>query len=229
MHQIISGLEYIQQFKMSHRDLKPENLLVDENQNIKIIDFGLTNNLKDGIALRTPCGSPNYAAPEVISGKSYSGCEVDIWSCGVILYAMVCGSLPFDDEHFPKLYKAIKQGKYHMPNFISPEVQDLINRMLQPNPIKRIKINEIKDHPWFLVDLPLHIINQTYTLSSNLEVDMDIVAQILQLEMSNQGLSQAQVIKAIQDHKNCDFCAVYELMLHNKQKKEFIQLQNLPE
>jgi hypothetical protein len=76
-----------------------------------------------------------------------------------------------------------------------------------------------------VLDLPLHILKQTYTLSSNLEVDMEIVGQIMQLEMSNQGLTQQQVIKAIQDHKNCDFCAVYELMLHNKQKKEFIQLQ----
>jgi serine/threonine protein kinase len=89
---------------MSHRDLKPENLLLDQNMNIKIIDFGLSNHVKDAISLKTPCGSPNYAAPEVISGKCYSGKEVDIWSCGVILYAMVCGSLPFDDENFPRLY-----------------------------------------------------------------------------------------------------------------------------
>lgn len=96
--QIISALEYTHVHKIAHRDLKPENLLLDENQNIKLIDFGLANSMKDSYALKTACGSPNYAAPELISGKMYSGVEVDVWSCGVILYAMVCGSLPFDDD-----------------------------------------------------------------------------------------------------------------------------------
>jgi serine/threonine protein kinase len=83
---------------MAHRDLKPENLLLDEFNNIKLIDFGLANYMKDGVSLSTACGSPNYAAPEVISGQAYAGQQVDVWSCGVILYAMVCGSLPFDDD-----------------------------------------------------------------------------------------------------------------------------------
>jgi serine/threonine protein kinase len=78
--------------------LKPENLLLDEHLNIRLIDFGLANIMRDSQALKTACGSPNYAAPEVISGMSYGGSEVDVWSCGVILYAMVCGSLPFDDD-----------------------------------------------------------------------------------------------------------------------------------
>ena len=91
-------MEYTHAHKITHRDLKPENLLLDENNNIKLIDFGLSNSMKDSLALKTACGSPNYAAPEIISGKAYSGIEVDVWSCGVILYAMVCGSLPFDDD-----------------------------------------------------------------------------------------------------------------------------------
>lgn len=96
--QIISAIEYSHLHKMVHRDLKPENLLLDKDYNIKLIDFGLANSTKDSVPLSTACGSPNYAAPEVISGQSYSGQEVDIWSCGVILYAMICGTLPFDDE-----------------------------------------------------------------------------------------------------------------------------------
>lgn len=88
--------------------MQPENLLLDEHQNVKIADFGLSNSLRDGQLLRTSCGSPNYAAPEVISGHLYAGPEVDVWSCGVILYALLCGSLPFDDESISALFKKIK-------------------------------------------------------------------------------------------------------------------------
>lgn len=115
---------------MVHRDLKPENLLLDKNLNIKVIDFGLSNTAKDSTALSTACGSPNYAAPEVISGRAYSGPEVDIWSCGIILYAMICGSLPFDASQLALLYTKIKQGEYEMPAFMPADCQDLIIRML---------------------------------------------------------------------------------------------------
>lgn len=98
--QIISGVDYCHRHMIVHRDLKPENLLLDHNMHVKIADFGLSNMMLDGEFLRTSCGSPNYAAPEVISGKLYAGPEVDIWSCGVILYALLCGTLPFDGENF---------------------------------------------------------------------------------------------------------------------------------
>mmetsp|Transcript_2111 Transcript_2111/g.1440 ORF Transcript_2111/g.1440 Transcript_2111/m.1440 type:complete len:129 (+) Transcript_2111:458-844(+) len=128
---------------MAHRDLKPENLLLDEYNNIKLIDFGLANSMRDAHTLKTACGSPNYAAPEVISGQAYGGQEVDIWSCGVILYAMICGSLPFDDDSLTVLFNKIKDGHYFIPNYVSNEVKDLISRMLQPNPVKRISLKEI--------------------------------------------------------------------------------------
>ena len=86
--------------------------------------------MKDSHALKTACGSPNYAAPEVLSGKPYSGVEVDVWSCGVILFAMICGTLPFDDESMSNLFAKIKEGKFYLPNFVSSDVKDLINRML---------------------------------------------------------------------------------------------------
>lgn len=92
---------------------------MDENYNIKLIDFGLANGMKDSNALKTACGSPNYAAPEVIGGRPYSGAEVDVWSCGVILYAMICGTLPFDDESMTSLFHKIKEAKFYMPNFVS--------------------------------------------------------------------------------------------------------------
>ncbi|KAM3313953.1 hypothetical protein ACQJBY_033066 [Aegilops geniculata] len=106
--QIISGVEYCHRNMVAHRDLKPENLLLDSKYNVKLADFGLSNVMHDGHFLKTSCGSPNYAAPEVISGKLYAGPEVDVWSCGVILYALLCGTLPFDDDNIPKLFKKIK-------------------------------------------------------------------------------------------------------------------------
>ena len=110
----MSGVEYCHRHNVVHRDLKPENLLLDQNLNVKIADFGLSNMMTDGEFLRTSCGSPNYAAPEVISGKLYAGPEVDIWSCGVILYALLCGTLPFDDEHVPTLFRKIKCELYQL-------------------------------------------------------------------------------------------------------------------
>lgn len=141
---MISAIDYSHVQKMAHRDLKPENLLLDEDNNIKLIDFGLANSMKDGASLTTACGSPNYAAPEVIAGAAYGGQEVDVWSCGVILYAMVYGTLPFEDEVLPILFQKIKEGRYFLHNDRSRELRDLINRMLQPNPVRRIKLREIQ-------------------------------------------------------------------------------------
>jgi len=105
---IIAGVEYCHRNKVVHRDLKPENLLLHaKRRSVKIADFGLSNIMRDGHFLKTSCGSPNYAAPEVILRKHYAGPEVDVWSCGVILYAMLCGILPFDDENISSLYQKI--------------------------------------------------------------------------------------------------------------------------
>lgn len=117
--QILSGVEYLHKLRVCHRDLKPENLLLDENKNIKIVDFGLSNIYKYGETLKTACGSPCYAAPEMIAGKRYHGLNADIWSTGVILYAMACGYLPFEDPNTGKLYKKILSCDYLLPGFIS--------------------------------------------------------------------------------------------------------------
>ena len=147
--QIISGVEYLHKLQIVHRDLKPENLLLDYNKNIKIVDFGLSNIYAKGELLKTPCGSPCYAAPEMISGKKYSGLMVDIWSCGIILFGMVCGYLPFDDQNNEVLYKKIANGDYKIPNFVSDKVKDLIKRILNTDPSKRFTIQQIKNHSWF--------------------------------------------------------------------------------
>ena len=151
--QIVCAVEYCHRHKIVHRDLKPENLLLDEQLNVKIADFGLSNIMTDGNFLKTSCGSPNYAAPEVISGKLYAGPEVDVWSCGVILYVLLVGRLPFDDEYIPALFKKIAQGNYMMPNYLSSGAMRLIKRMLQVNPVNRITIQEIRQDPWFMKDL----------------------------------------------------------------------------
>lgn len=150
-----------------HRDLKPENLLLDENRNIKIADFGLANFLEDGCFLSTSCGSPNYAAPEVISGRLYAGPEVDIWSCGVILYALLCGRLPFDDENISALFRKIKSaslprfstldGLYRLPSFLSKGARDLIPELLMNDPVKRITIPELRKLAWFQASCPPYL------------------------------------------------------------------------
>ena len=155
--QMICAVEYCHRHKIVHRDLKPENLLLDGRLNVKIADFGLSNIMTDGNFLKTSCGSPNYAAPEVISGKLYAGPEVDVWSCGVILYVMLCGGLPFDDEYIPALFRKIAQGNYTIPTHVSPGAASLIKRMLVVNALQRITVQEIRQDPWFIQHLAAYL------------------------------------------------------------------------
>jgi len=155
--QIICAVEYCHRHKIVHRDLKPENLLLDSDLNVKIADFGLSNIMTDGNFLKTSCGSPNYAAPEVINGKLYAGPEVDVWSCGVILYVLLVGRLPFDDEHIPSLFAKIAKGLYVVPNYISAGSANLIKKMLHVNPTHRITIQEIRRDEWFNKNLAAYL------------------------------------------------------------------------
>lgn len=155
--QIICAVEYCHRHKIVHRDLKPENLLLDNDLNVKIADFGLSNIMTDGNFLKTSCGSPNYAAPEVINGKLYAGPEVDVWSCGVILYVLLVGRLPFDDDNIPALFAKIAKGHYVVPNYMTPGAASLIKKMLAVNPVHRVTIDEIRQDPWFLLDLPAYL------------------------------------------------------------------------
>jgi len=113
--QIMSGIEYSHKLKIVHRDLKPENILLDNDLNVKIADFGPPSEIKDGDFLKTSCGSPNYAAPEVIRGGLYTGPEIDVWSCGVILYVMLSGRLPFEDEDVQTLFTKISRERHAFP------------------------------------------------------------------------------------------------------------------
>lgn len=141
-------------FASSHRDLKPENLLLDKNNDIKIADFGMASLIPPGSLLETSCGSPHYASPEIVMGDMYNGFKSDVWSCGVILYALLTGRLPFDDDNIQRLLNKVRTGIYHMPSDISEECQNLLRAMLTVEPEKRISLEAIKKHPWFLSQEP---------------------------------------------------------------------------
>jgi len=145
----LAGIEYISRLNIVHRDLKPENLLLDFDKGIKIVDFGLSNTYKNGELLKTACGSPCYAAPEMIAGKKYNGTNVDIWSCGVILFALICGYLPFEDPNTSNLYKKILSADFQTPNYVSDDAKDIFDKILNTDPEKRLTIDEIRQHPWF--------------------------------------------------------------------------------
>lgn len=147
--QLVDGIAHCHAQGVVHRDLKPENILMDADNNVKIADFGLSSQWKKGELLTESCGSPNYAAPELLSkGCKYEGPEVDVWSCGVVLYTLLCGCLPFDDESIPALFKKIKQGQYTIPGYISPDAKDLIIKILTVDPASRISLQEIREHAW---------------------------------------------------------------------------------
>lgn len=147
--QIINGLEYIHNNNISHRDLKPENILLLANRTIKIIDFGLSN-FYYGKLLKTPCGSPCYAAPEMIKNKSYDGRCIDIWSVGIIVFAMVCGYLPFEDKNNQKLFHKILNNQVTFPHHVSLTVRTIVKKMLCKDPGRRITIPNIKNSQFYL-------------------------------------------------------------------------------
>ena len=176
-YQLINALDYIHSEGVAHRDLKPENLLLSQNKNIKIIDFGLSNFFETGVGgLATPCGSPSYASPEIIKGEIYDGFKIDVWASGIILFAMLCGYLPFDDDeeeekeeshdkrYFSQsntnnkeeksednevLFQKILEGKIEFPDYLSDVAIDLIKKMLVVEPEDRIELDEIKKHKFY--------------------------------------------------------------------------------
>lgn len=145
--QIILGTAYCHALGICHRDLKPENLLLDANLNVKLADFGMAALELNGKLLETSCGSPHYAAPEIVSGLKYHGAASDIWLCGVILFALLTGRLPFDDENIRNLLLKVQAGNFDMPEELSDDAVDLISRMLTVDPLARIPTGKILSHP----------------------------------------------------------------------------------
>lgn len=151
--QILETLQYIHEMGISHRDLKPENILIDEFGKIKISDFGLSKFYDHNCLVDTPCGSPCYASPECVSGRSYNGITTDIWSCGVILYAMMTGQLPWTKRNQTQLFQQIKKGEYSIPSYLSPECRNMIKMLMTVDLKERYTIEQALNDPW-LKEIP---------------------------------------------------------------------------
>ena len=219
--QIICGLEYLHKMGISHRDIKSENILVDHHlKEIKIIDFGLSNKYSDkSELLSTLCGSPLYAAPEVLTGKGYKPRPVDIWSAGIVLYFMLSGKLPFQADTDEELYNKIIDAKITNIKGISKEGNDLVKQILNPNPRKRISILKIKKHPWFNLFNNNNFANiNYYGLSVNkyvIPIDEEIVEEI-----KNQfSISDVEIRISILENKLNDITTLYYLIVIKKEKE----------
>jgi 5'-AMP-activated protein kinase catalytic alpha subunit len=151
-HQLIGAVDFCHSRGVYHRDLKPENLLVDEHGNLKVSDFGLSAlrecQKQDGL-LHTTCGTPAYVAPEIINKKGYDGAKADIWSCGVILFVLLAGYLPFHDANLMEMYRRISRGDVKYPQWFSSDLRRFMSKLLDPNPNTRIAIEKLVEHPWF--------------------------------------------------------------------------------
>ena len=232
--QIISGIEYLGKIKVVHRDLKPENLLLDENNNIKIVDFGLSNEYPKNELLITACGSPCYAAPEMINGEKYNGLCADIWSSGIVLYAMLCGYLPFEEEDNEKLYKKIIQGKFNCPKFLSNEAKNFLHCVLNTNPKKRYTIAQMKSHPWFnLVDPKLNMTEGLLLNKIIVPIDDNIVSEMVNKYNFNDEEIRTSLILNEHNHITTTYFLILNKKLRNGEKsigdmksKEFLNYIN---
>uniref|UniRef100_W5NBZ0 non-specific serine/threonine protein kinase n=1 Tax=Lepisosteus oculatus TaxID=7918 RepID=W5NBZ0_LEPOC len=204
--QIVSAVHYCHQKNIVHRDLKAENLLLDADSNIKIADFGFSNEFTLGNKLDTFCGSPPYAAPELFQGKKYDGPEVDIWSLGVILYTLVSGSLPFDGQNLKELRERVLRGKYRVPFYMSTDCENILRRFLVLNPSKRCTLEQIMKDKWMNAgyegdELKPHVEPlEDYSDASRIEV------------MVGMGYSREQIKDALTKQKYNDITATYLLL-----------------
>ncbi len=206
-HQIINGIEYLHNQGIIHRDLKPENLLLDDKNQIKISDFGLSTFYTKDNFLQTACGTPSYAPPEMLEGLQYDGEASDIWSCGIILYAMLCGALPFTESKEDIIVEKIKNHEYKIPDYLSKEAQDILNHILKINPQERFNIEAIKKHPWFNIVKP-HLIKGISVDNIKIPVDDNILNIV-----KNYGFDPDECRELLLKNKFCSLTSIYYLSL----------------
>ncbi|XP_013915071.1 PREDICTED: MAP/microtubule affinity-regulating kinase 3 isoform X2 [Thamnophis sirtalis] len=204
--QIVSAVQYCHQKHIVHRDLKAENLLLDADMNIKIADFGFSNEFTVGNKLDTFCGSPPYAAPELFQGKKYDGPEVDVWSLGVILYTLVSGSLPFDGQNLKELRERVLRGKYRIPFYMSTDCENLLKRFLVLNPTKRGTLEQIMKDRW------INAGHEDDELKPFVEPELDIADQKRIDIMIGMGYSQEEIQESLSKMKYDEITATYLLL-----------------
>uniref|UniRef100_A0A1B0G968 non-specific serine/threonine protein kinase n=1 Tax=Glossina morsitans morsitans TaxID=37546 RepID=A0A1B0G968_GLOMM len=215
-------------FNFSHRDLKPENLLLDEKNNIKIADFGMASLQPAGSMLETSCGSPHYACPEVIRGEKYDGRKADVWSCGVILYALLVGALPFDDDNLRQLLEKVKRGVFHIPHFVPPDCQSLLRGMIEVNPDRRLTLAEINRHSWVTaggkgeleLELPMMEVVQTHVIPSASAVDPDVLNAICSLGCFKE---KEKLIQELLSSNHNTEKVIYFLLLDRKRRRPALE------
>lgn len=206
--QIVSAIDFCHCKGVVHRDLKLENVLLDSNMNVKLADFGFSNTFTPGTPLKTWCGSPPYAAPELFLGVEYDGPRADIWSLGVVLYALVCGALPFDGLTLHDLRSLVMGGKFRIPFFMSQECEHLIRHMLVVEPEKRYSLKQISRHKW----LELHnacIGDDTFAVSDHVNLDITVMNHMLQLP----ALTAEIVRQSVHEERFDRIYAIYFLLM----------------
>ncbi|CAG5113531.1 Oidioi.mRNA.OKI2018_I69.chr2.g7630.t1.cds [Oikopleura dioica] len=219
--QIVSAVDFCHQHNVCHRDLKPENLLLDSQNNIKVADFGMASLQPAGNMLETSCGSPHYACPEVIRGDKYDGTAADVWSLGVILFALLVGALPFDDDNLRTLLEKVKRGVYHIPHFVPSEAQQLIRGMICTDTKKRLTLKQVLSHPWMtkggepFEGPKVDPRTQDIYFTNEDELDPDVMAS-----MSSLGCfkDREQLVAKLLSNEECTEKYVYQLLLRRKER-----------
>uniref|UniRef100_A0A8C5FRL0 BR serine/threonine kinase 2b n=1 Tax=Gadus morhua TaxID=8049 RepID=A0A8C5FRL0_GADMO len=230
--QIISALDFCHSHSICHRDLKPENLLLDEKNNIRIADFGMASLQVGDSLLETSCGSPHYACPEVIRGEKYDGRKADAWSCGVILFALLVGALPFDDDNLRNLLEKVKLGVFHMPHFIPPDCQNLLRGMIEVDATKRLTLEQIQKHTWYLAgknepepEQPVPRKVAIRMLAALEEIDPDVLESMHSLGCFR---DKAKLTKDLLSEDDNQEKMIYFLLLDRKERYPSQEDQNLP-
>lgn len=218
--QIIGAMDYCHSNSIIHRDLKAENLLLDNKYDIKIADFGFSNNFNPDGKLNTWCGSPPYAAPELFHGTEYVGPEVDIWSLGVVLYVLVCGALPFDGTTLTKLRARVLAGKFKIPFYMSTDCEKLLNKMLVVDPARRCTMDDIKNDKWInegFENASINDIRECDLTDRDKEKVLRVVERI--------GIPREEVLREVERGDYNEVAATYNLLCHQLIRKKMLLLK----